>query len=403
MHKIAGLIRRRSRERERAAHAQTYPTREIRLIVGLPAGSGGDINARYYADKLSQLAGKPVIVENRPGMILSIGADAVAKAPPDGHTVLITSVTSSHAANVFNFKKLPYDPIKDFTPVAMLQRSYFMLMVRPDAPWTSVAELTAAMKIKGDKASYGYGAPPALASAELYKARAGLKAVGIPYKSSVGSLSEMLSGEIDFQFIDSTAGTPLREGGKLRGARGHLRPARAGRRSAHHGRGRRHPRVRHRAGLGRAAAGGSARARSSRAWKRGSPRSAGWTPPGSFSPTPVPRRSPAAPGTCRSSFRRRSRSGGSWPRSRGSSRSDARRRHLPSRRTMRPIGSGAFPLRRCARRLRRAASGQRCGYGAAEQSEQGEHVGPACAAAIEAVELDLDASGGGYGKGWLPC
>ena len=199
-----------------AVEAQTYPTREIRVVVGLPAGSGGDVVARYYADKLSGLAGKPVIVENKPGMILSIGADAVAKAPPDGYTILITSVTSSHAANVFNFKRLPYDPIKDFTPVATLQKSYFMLMVRPDAPWKNVAELTEAMKAKGDKASYGYGAPPALASSELYKARKGLKAVGIPYKTSMASLPEMFSGELDFQFIDSTAGTPLRQGGQLR-------------------------------------------------------------------------------------------------------------------------------------------------------------------------------------------
>jgi tripartite-type tricarboxylate transporter receptor subunit TctC len=199
-----------------AAHAQTYPAREIRVIVGLPAGSGGDVVARYYADKLSRLAGKPVIVENKPGMILSLGADAVAKAPPDGHTILVTSVTSSHAANVFNFKKLPYDPIKDFTPVALLHRSYFMLMVRADAPWTTVVELTEAMKKKGDKASYGYGAPPALAAAELYKSRSGLQTIAIPYKTSVASLSEMLSGEIDFQFIDATSGTPLREGGKLR-------------------------------------------------------------------------------------------------------------------------------------------------------------------------------------------
>jgi len=128
------------------ARAQTYPAREIRVVVGLPAGSGGDIVARYYADKLSQLSGKPVIVENRPGMILSIGADTVAKAPPDGYTILITSVSSSHAANVFNFKKLPYDPIKDFTPVATLQKSYFILMTRADAPWKTVAELTEAMK-----------------------------------------------------------------------------------------------------------------------------------------------------------------------------------------------------------------------------------------------------------------
>jgi tripartite-type tricarboxylate transporter receptor subunit TctC len=200
-----------------AAHAQDYPTRPITVVVGLPAGSGGDVVARFYADRLSRLAGKPVIVENKPGMILSIGADAVAKAPPDGYTILITSVTSSHAANVFNFKRLPYDPIKDFTPVATLQKSYFILMVREQAPWKTVAELTEAMRIKGDKASYAYGAPPALASAELYKARAGLKAIGIPYKTSVASLSEMFSGEIDFQFIDSTAGTPLLQSGKVRG------------------------------------------------------------------------------------------------------------------------------------------------------------------------------------------
>jgi tripartite-type tricarboxylate transporter receptor subunit TctC len=200
-----------------SAQAQDYPTREIHAVVGLPAGSGGDVVARFYADQLSRLAGKPVIVENRPGMILSAGADAVAKARPDGYTILITSVTSSHAANLFNFKKLPYDPIKDFTPVATLQKSYFILMVRAEAPWKTVAELTEAMRQKGDKASYAYGAPPALASAELYKARAGLKAIGIPYKTSMASLSEMFSGEIDFQFIDSTAGTPLLQSGKVRG------------------------------------------------------------------------------------------------------------------------------------------------------------------------------------------
>jgi tripartite-type tricarboxylate transporter receptor subunit TctC len=199
------------------AQAQNYPTREIKVVIGLPAGSGGDIVARFYADQLSKLAGKPVIVENKPGMILSIGADTVAKSPPDGYTILITSVTSSHAANLFNFKKLPYDPIKDFTPVATLSKSYFILMVRPEAPWRTVAELTAAMKVKGNKASYGYGSPPALAAAELYKARAGLQTVAVPYRTSMASLPEMFSGELDYQFIDATAGTPLLAAGKLRG------------------------------------------------------------------------------------------------------------------------------------------------------------------------------------------
>jgi len=168
-----------------AAQAQDYPTRVVRVVVGFPAGSGGDVVARFYADQLSKICGRPGIVEDKPGMISSAGADAVAKAPPDGYTILITPVTSSHAANLFNFKKLPYDPIKDFSPVATLHKSYFALMVRADAPWKNVAELTEAMKLKGNKASYGYGSPPALAAAELYKAGAGLQAVGIPYKTSM--------------------------------------------------------------------------------------------------------------------------------------------------------------------------------------------------------------------------
>src|SRR5262245_43409542 len=215
--KLAGLIAAILLPACVSAQAQIYPTRPIRVIVGLPAGSGGDVIARFYADKLSELAGKPVIVENKPGMILSAGADAVAKAPPDGYTILITSITSSHAANLFLFKKLPYDPIKDFTPVATLQRSYFILMVREEAPWKTVTELTGAMRTKGAKATYAYGSPPALASAELYKARAGLQAVGIPYRTSMASLPEMFSGELDFQFIDATQGTPLLQTGKVRG------------------------------------------------------------------------------------------------------------------------------------------------------------------------------------------
>jgi tripartite-type tricarboxylate transporter receptor subunit TctC len=200
-----------------SVNAQTYPTREMRLVVGLPAGSGGDVIARFYADKLAQVSKQTVIVENKPGMILSLGADHVAKSAPDGYTILITSVTSSHAANQFLFKKLPYNPITDFTPVALLQQGYFILVVRPESGWTSVAKLTAAMKEKGAKASYGFGSPPALASAEFYKARAGLQAVGIPYRTAMQSLPQMFAGELDFQFIDSTQGTPLIQGGKLHG------------------------------------------------------------------------------------------------------------------------------------------------------------------------------------------
>ncbi len=207
--------------------AQTYPTREIRVIVGLPAGSGGDVVARYYADKLSQLAGKPVIVENKPGMIMSIGADAVAKAPPDGHTILITSVTSSHAANVYNFKKLPYDPIKDFTPVATLQKSYFILMVREGAPWKTVNELTEAMKTQGREGDLRLWRAAGARVGRALQGPQGAESGRHP----VQDLDGVAAGDVQRRdrfpvHRCSTAGTPLLHDRQGARARGHLGPAR---------------------------------------------------------------------------------------------------------------------------------------------------------------------------------
>jgi tripartite-type tricarboxylate transporter receptor subunit TctC len=201
-----------------AALSQSWPApgRELKIIVGYPAGSGADTGVRYLSAKLAEVSGHPVIVENRAGMISSMGADAVAKSRPDGYTILLASATSSHAANLVLFKKLPYDPVKDFTPVTTLYRTTFFLMVNAKSPHRTVAELTAAMRAAGSKASYGYGSPPALASAELYKQRAGPQAVGISYKTSAATLPEMYSGALDFQFIDANFGTQQLRGGKLR-------------------------------------------------------------------------------------------------------------------------------------------------------------------------------------------
>jgi tripartite-type tricarboxylate transporter receptor subunit TctC len=202
-----------------AALAQTWPApgRELKVVVGYPPGSGADTSVRYFSAKLAEVSGHPVVVENRPGMISSLGADAVAKATPDGYTILLASATSSHAANLVLFKKLPYDPVKDFTPVTTLYRTTFILMLDAKSPHRTVAGLTEALRAKGNKASYGYGSPPALAAAEFYKARAGLQAVGIAYKTSVASLPEMYSGALDFQFIDATFGSSQMRAAKLRG------------------------------------------------------------------------------------------------------------------------------------------------------------------------------------------
>ncbi len=198
--------------------AQTWPApgRELKVVVGYPPGSGADTSVRYFSAKLAEVSGHPVIVENRAGMISSLGADAVAKATPDGYTILLASASSSHAANLVLFKKLPYDPVKDFTPVTTLYRTTFFLMVDSKSPHRTVAGLTEALRAAGSKASYGYGRPPALAAAEFYKARAGLQAVGIAYKTSAASLAEMYSGALDFQFIDATFGTSQLRAGKLR-------------------------------------------------------------------------------------------------------------------------------------------------------------------------------------------
>ena len=150
-------------------------------------------------------------------MILSIGADAVAKAPPDGYTILITSVTSSHAANVYNFKKLPYDPIKDFTPVATLHKSYFILMVRANAPWKNGRGADRGDEDKGRQGELRLWRAAGAGFRGALQGPQGFESGRIPYKTSMASLPEMFSGEIDFQFIDSTAGTPLLQGGKVRG------------------------------------------------------------------------------------------------------------------------------------------------------------------------------------------
>jgi len=201
------------------AEAQTYPSkdREFRVFCGFPAGSGADILVRFYADKLAAVSGQRVIVENKPGMISALAAETVARSKPDGYTIFITAGSASHAANLFLFKKLPYDPVKDFTPVTTLARVFFVLTVHPNTPYKTVKELTEAMKKKGDKATYAYASPTALASTELYKSRTGIQAVGVPFKTSGAAFPEMQSGQIDFQFIDSVFGLEQIRAGKIRG------------------------------------------------------------------------------------------------------------------------------------------------------------------------------------------
>ena len=201
-----------------SAHAQTYPTRDMRVIVGLPAGSGGDVVARYYADKLSQLAAKPVIVENRPGMILSAGADAVAKAQPDGYTILITSVSSSHAANLFNFKRLPYDPIKDFTPIIAAVEPVTCLAVSASLPVNSVPELIAYAKAHPDELSYGSSGVGSVfhLMGELFNETAGVKIKHVPYRGVAPAMQDVIGGHIPMVFIAVASADAAAKAGQVK-------------------------------------------------------------------------------------------------------------------------------------------------------------------------------------------
>jgi tripartite-type tricarboxylate transporter receptor subunit TctC len=186
------------------AGAQGFPEREIKIICGFAPGSGADIVVRYFAEKVRPLTGHAVIVENKVGALTAIGAEALKNAKPDGYTVMITPGNSTMAANPHLFKELKYDPVKDFTPITTLLKLPFIVGVTPTSPIKSVKELSEDLKKKGDKASYGYSSPFALASSELYMSIIGGKALGVSYKSTPDIMPDLASGQLDFIFSDST-------------------------------------------------------------------------------------------------------------------------------------------------------------------------------------------------------
>jgi tripartite-type tricarboxylate transporter receptor subunit TctC len=187
-----------------AAAQQDYPNRDIRVICGYAPGSGADTITRFFAERLRQLAGKPVIVDNKPGALTAIGAEALKMARPDGYTIMITAGNSTMASNPYLFKEIKYDPIKDFAPITSLMTLPFVAGVAPNSPVNSIAELTALLKQKGDKASHGYSSSFALAGAELYQSMVGTNAIRVSYKSTPELMPDLLGGQLDFIFSDAT-------------------------------------------------------------------------------------------------------------------------------------------------------------------------------------------------------
>jgi len=197
--------------------AQTYPSRPITIIVPLAAGSGMDSLVRIYAEKLQANLGQPVVVENRPGAALMLAASTVAKAEPDGYTLLV-STSSAMAINPVLYKKVNYDHMKDFVPISFYVKSPMILVINPDLPAKTVPELI--KLVKDSKTSLTYSSPGAGVaqhlSMEYMKKRFGLEITHVPYKSTPQSISDIAAGHVSLGFAEAGASLPLIRDGKLR-------------------------------------------------------------------------------------------------------------------------------------------------------------------------------------------
>ena len=201
----------------RAAEAQNFPTRAVTIVVPFAAGGAGDILARLVGAKLEQNWGQPVVVENRVGAGGNIGASAVARATPDGYTLLLAG-SPQFAVNVTLFKHLPYDPVKDLTPLAMIAATPFVLVVNPAVPAKTVKEFIAYAKSSPQPLSYATAGPgvPHHLYMEMLKSKTGLQMNPVPYRGSVPSLNDVVAGHVPVMFVDLGPGLGQIQAGTVR-------------------------------------------------------------------------------------------------------------------------------------------------------------------------------------------
>ena len=183
---------------------QDYPAREIRSICNFAPGSGADIIVRYYSEQLARLAGKPVVVENRPGAQGSVASAFVAKSAPDGYTIHITPASSTLASAPHIWKQLPFDPLKDFATVTTINSLSFVVAVDAAKPIKSIQELLNSLKQKPDHGFYGTQSNSGQIAAELIKASTGLQTTYVPFKVTGDAFTALLAGSIDFMSVDAT-------------------------------------------------------------------------------------------------------------------------------------------------------------------------------------------------------
>ena len=198
-----------------AVHAQDFPNRPLRLIVPQGPGGGSDVGARIVAERLARALGQPIVVENRPGAGGVIGVDAAAKSAPDGYTMVLGSNTTM-AANVSLYSKLPFDPVRDFAPLAITFAASFGIVVHPSVPVTNLKELVALAKARPGQLNFGSGTSSAQICAEMFKFAAGIDLAYVPYRGSPQALADLLSGQVQLICDPLATALPLVKSGKLR-------------------------------------------------------------------------------------------------------------------------------------------------------------------------------------------
>ena len=197
-------------------NAQSYPARPVKLVVPFPAGSATDQIARVIGQELQSVLGQPFVVDNKAGAQGAIAAAEVAKAAPDGYTLMVTTNTPQ-AANVSLFKKLNYDPVKDFAPIARLGTISFMIMVRPDFPAKNLKEFLHHARQNPGKLSAGYGSAGSQVSQAMLRSMGKIDFIDVPYKGLPQAITDVLGGTLSFTFADLANGLAQVKGGKLRG------------------------------------------------------------------------------------------------------------------------------------------------------------------------------------------
>jgi tripartite-type tricarboxylate transporter receptor subunit TctC len=199
------------------ASAQTYPTKPVSLLIAFPPGGPSDVLSRIVGKKLEQILGQPFIMDNRPGAGGNIAAEAAANAPADGHTLLMGN-NSILATNAALYKKINFDPERDFAPISLVGSQANILVVNPNVPAKTMAELIALLRANPGKFNYassGHGAAAHLA-AELFKAEAKVDIVHVPYKGAAPALTDVIAGHVQIMFATAASVVPHIQSGKVR-------------------------------------------------------------------------------------------------------------------------------------------------------------------------------------------